>query len=98
MSWITSVLLEGIRCEDNIDDCLGVTCQNGGTCIDKLDAYECKCHPGFDGPHCDSNYDECASQPCRNGGTCTDGVAQYHCQCQAGFTGLSLCGVQYILS
>lgn len=78
----------GARCEHNIDDCIGVTCKNGGTCIDKLDSYECACHPGFYGDKCEWNTDECLSQPCRNGGICTDGVAQYHCQCQNGFTGL----------
>ena len=71
ISWVTSILLKGTRCEQNTDDCVGVSCKNGWTCIDKLDAYECKCHPRFDGLHYGSNYDECASQPCRNRGTCT---------------------------
>lgn len=81
-------LFSGTLCEHNIDDCLQVACQNGGTCLDGLNEYFCNCHPGFRGRHCGTNFDECSSSPCRNGGICLDGVAQYHCQCQAGFTGL----------
>lgn len=81
---------KGVRCEHDVDDCIGVTCANGGTCIDELNSYKCACHPGFYGGKCEMNTDECRSQPCQNGGICTDGVAQYHCQCPADFTGLYL--------
>ena len=38
----------------DIDDCDGITCQNGGTCIDAVNAYSCNCAPGYDGDHCEN--------------------------------------------
>lgn len=51
---------EGKNCEQNIDDCPGHLCQNGGTCVDAVNAYNCKCPPNFTGQFCENDVDECA--------------------------------------
>lgn len=40
-------------CPKDNDDCTGVSCLNGGSCIDGLNSYTCKCASGFDGDHCE---------------------------------------------
>ena len=37
----------------DIDDCIGVVCQNGGTCIDQVNAYFCDCAVDFEGQNCE---------------------------------------------
>ena len=37
----------------DIDDCVGVTCQNGGACVDGIDSYSCTCVQGYAGTHCE---------------------------------------------
>jgi hypothetical protein len=37
----------------DIDDCLNVTCSNGGSCVDFPGYYTCKCLNGFEGDHCE---------------------------------------------
>uniref|UniRef100_A0A3Q3DZG9 EGF-like domain-containing protein n=1 Tax=Hippocampus comes TaxID=109280 RepID=A0A3Q3DZG9_HIPCM len=51
----------GAWCEVNIDECISMPCQNGGTCIDEADQYHCVCPNGFFGPDCETNIDECLS-------------------------------------
>ena len=41
---------EGL-CDTN--HCVEGVCQNGGTCMDKVNTYECKCVSGFVGVHCE---------------------------------------------
>ena len=36
------------------DDCSGVDCQNGGTCVDDVNGYACNCAPGYEGDHCET--------------------------------------------
>ena len=41
----------------DIDECASSPCQNGATCIDGINSYECKCADGWKGEICDeSNY------------------------------------------
>ncbi len=40
----------GDNCESNIDDCIGHRCQNGGTCNDLINDYNCTCLPNYFGP------------------------------------------------
>lgn len=52
----------GKHCEENIDDCPGHLCQNGGTCIDGVNNYRCRCPPNFTGSYCELDVDECATR------------------------------------
>lgn len=38
----------GPNCEINLDDCASNPCDSG-TCLDKIDGYECACEPGYTG-------------------------------------------------
>lgn len=40
--------LSGPNCEVNLDDCASNPCDSG-TCLDKIDGYECACEPGYTG-------------------------------------------------
>lgn len=37
----------------DVYDCSGVICRNGGTCIDGVNTYSCKCMTGYTGQHCE---------------------------------------------
>ena len=37
-----------------INECASLPCFNGGTCVDKLNSFECTCNSGFQGKHCES--------------------------------------------
>ena len=71
----------------DIDECASSPCQNGGTCVDDVNSYNCNCDVGYSGANCEVDIDECASNPCLNGGTCTDGINSYTCNCVPGYTG-----------
>uniref|UniRef100_A0A9J7XID4 Milk fat globule EGF and factor V/VIII domain containing b n=2 Tax=Cyprinus carpio TaxID=7962 RepID=A0A9J7XID4_CYPCA len=43
---------DGIHCQNNVNDCAGQPCQNGGTCRDLDGDFTCKCHSPFVGKHC----------------------------------------------
>ena len=62
-------------------------CENGGTCVDGLGSYSCRCPAGFTGTSCETEVDECASQPCMNNATCHDYVDSFVCECVVGFSG-----------
>ena len=38
----------------DIDDCASGPCGHSGTCTDKINDYECRCAPGYDGKNCDN--------------------------------------------
>ena len=39
----------------DIDECASSPCQNGATCIDGINSYECKCADGWSGEICDKS-------------------------------------------
>uniref|UniRef100_A0A673I8G4 EGF-like domain-containing protein n=1 Tax=Sinocyclocheilus rhinocerous TaxID=307959 RepID=A0A673I8G4_9TELE len=81
----------GIRCEQDINDCVSNMCENNSTCVDLHLSYDCLCLPGWEGEFCQWETDECSSNPCKNNATCTDLLNAYRCMCPRGWTGLD-CG------
>jgi len=41
----------GDNCELNDDDCVDNGCANGGTCVDAVADYTCRCSPHWTGMH-----------------------------------------------
>uniref|UniRef100_A0ABD2VVZ3 Delta-like protein n=1 Tax=Trichogramma kaykai TaxID=54128 RepID=A0ABD2VVZ3_9HYME len=78
---------QGVHCHENINDCGGNPCRNGGTCVDLVNSFQCICREGWTGDLCDQDVDECLDSPCRNNGTCVDGVADFTCICRNGWKG-----------
>lgn len=70
----------------NIDDCDPDPCQNGGTCTDGVNSFNCACTTGFSGPTC-ATADPCTPDPCQNGATCSAGASGAECACAAGYWG-----------
>uniref|UniRef100_A0A8C6QC67 Delta-like protein n=1 Tax=Nannospalax galili TaxID=1026970 RepID=A0A8C6QC67_NANGA len=77
----------GTYCHENIDDCLGQPCRNGGTCIDEVDAFRCFCPSGWEGELCDINPNDCLPDPCHSRGRCYDLVNDFYCACDDGWKG-----------
>ena len=42
----------------DIDDCISVTCNNGGTCEDGINSFTCVCLYGYTGKFCDTGEQE----------------------------------------
>jgi hypothetical protein len=62
----------GNLCQTDINECLSTPCQNGGTCLDLVNGYNCTCALLFSGSRCENDpTDSCLSNPCQNSGTCT---------------------------
>lgn len=82
---------EGLRCETNVDDCIGHKCENNATCHDLVQSYRCDCLPGFTGEHCQAKIPFCTKEhdPCKNGARCVDHQSHYTCECPIGFAGLN---------
>lgn len=55
--------------QTNVDDCSPEPCQNGGTCMDRVDDFGCVCPTGFYTKTCATGTDECNPLPCKHGGT-----------------------------
>ncbi|KAF7990587.1 hypothetical protein HCN44_000392 [Aphidius gifuensis] len=62
----------GQHCHENINDCQGNPCLNGGTCVDLVNSFQCICREGWAGDLCDegcisTNWDDdCNVCECRN--------------------------------
>ena len=41
------------------NECVSAPCQNGGTCLDRVNTYECKCVPGFQDYNCQTGTVRC---------------------------------------
>lgn len=79
----------GKNCEENIDDCPGNLCQNGATCVDLINRYDCQCPATYMGEFCEHDVDECSLRPsvCHNGATCTNTLGGFSCICVNGWAG-----------
>lgn len=40
---------QGLECEEETDECMGVVCLNQGTCVDHHGSFTCLCSPKFTG-------------------------------------------------
>uniref|UniRef100_A0A9J7Y6S2 EGF-like domain-containing protein n=1 Tax=Cyprinus carpio carpio TaxID=630221 RepID=A0A9J7Y6S2_CYPCA len=91
---IVKLSFPGQFCTNDVDECslLPNACQNGGTCRNTLNGYNCACVNGWSGPDCSENIDDCANAVCFSGSTCIDYVASFSCSCPPGKTGL-LCHI-----
>ena len=70
------MFVAGQLCEVNINECESSPCQNGGTCIDRVNGFHCDCPYGYLDYICSSLINECESNPCQHGGHCIDGVTR----------------------
>ncbi|XP_077325020.1 protein crumbs homolog 1-like isoform X1 [Lithobates pipiens] len=80
----------GKNCESNVDDCQRHQCLNGGTCLDGLNNYTCRCPATYSGDYCQWPYPpaRCGiNVTCLNGGKCRDGIWGANCTCPLGFKG-----------
>ena len=48
----------------DIDDCVTIPCQNGGSCTDQVNSYTCNCADGYDGTNCETGNDATFFQIC----------------------------------
>ena len=48
----------GDQCTEDIPECESDPCQNGGTCDDQINKYECKCPSEYEGDHCELEKEE----------------------------------------
>ena len=81
-------------CSERIDSCLSQPCLFGGTCVNTLDGFECKCAAGIVGKTCDVPCPSlscklCDPNPCRNGGRCVvdENGSAFSCTCPSGYDG-----------
>jgi hypothetical protein len=79
----------GATCSDDIDECEGDPCQNGGSCRNFAGGYSCDCtNTGYTGTNCDVDVNECDNDPCQNGTRCNNTDGGYSCDCgDSGYTG-----------
>eukprot|EP00941_MAST-03F_sp_MAST-3F-sp1_P000382 g382.t1 len=87
--------IDNTKCED-IDECKGVFCGEGGTCIEDdgettPGKYTCQCEDGFMGGGIQTActiYPECVNAPCGSGGECSSlSPGDFQCKCLPGYAG-----------
>ncbi|XP_011500246.1 PREDICTED: cubilin-like, partial [Ceratosolen solmsi marchali] len=74
------------------NECLSDPCQNGATCIDHYDTFQCQCTPEWEGTLCTKDVNECErllDKPsgCQNGATCVNLPGSFSCTCTPGWHG-----------
>ena len=48
----------------DINDCAPNPCENGGSCVDQVDAFICNCAPGYGGDTCSASKISCLPLIC----------------------------------
>ncbi|KAK2582771.1 hypothetical protein KPH14_005036 [Odynerus spinipes] len=97
--------VRGIVAKLKENDCQSNPCQNGGTCLDLYDGYQCYCTSAWEGPNCMTDVNECVRYlgtdlGCQNGATCFNLPGSYGCDCKSGWYGIhcskrvSVCSAQ----
>ncbi|XP_019627679.1 PREDICTED: uncharacterized protein LOC109472382 isoform X5 [Branchiostoma belcheri] len=81
-------LVNGTGCSD-INECESNPCQNGGTCTDMVNGYDCRCTQEYGGPNCDIEKERCMSTPGRPMARChVNGYCNgQRCICNDGYRG-----------
>uniref|UniRef100_A0AAQ4S401 Crumbs cell polarity complex component 1 n=1 Tax=Gasterosteus aculeatus aculeatus TaxID=481459 RepID=A0AAQ4S401_GASAC len=87
----------GFLCQEVINQCDSIPCQNGGRCESQVEGYICHClkqsHDGvlYGGVNCNVRLVGCEGHECQNQGACSpfllDGTQGYTCSCSPGHTG-----------
>ncbi|KAM8875717.1 LOW QUALITY PROTEIN: protein crumbs homolog 1-like [Spinachia spinachia] len=87
----------GFLCQEVINQCDSIPCENGGRCESHVEGYICHClkqsHDGilYGGVNCDVKLVGCEGHECQNQGSCSpfllDGTQGYTCSCSRGYTG-----------
>ncbi|XP_078670925.1 uncharacterized protein LOC144911041 [Branchiostoma floridae x Branchiostoma belcheri] len=72
-------------CAD-IAECRSNSCQNGGTCVDTANSFNCICDRGYTGVFCETDIDYCADpNVCMNHSfPCVDQLYGYYCEVPMG--------------
>ncbi|VVC39264.1 EGF-like, conserved site,EGF-like calcium-binding domain,CUB domain,EGF domain,EGF-like calcium- [Cinara cedri] len=74
-------------------ECLSNPCQNGGTCMDLYNGFQCNCPHNWQGKQCELDVDECVrflhtDLGCQNGAECKNTPGSYECLCAPNWYGL----------
>ncbi|XP_050435751.1 cubilin [Adelges cooleyi] len=77
----------------SVSECLSNPCQNGGTCLDQYNGFQCNCPQNWQGRLCEIDVDECVrfmhtELGCQNGAECKNTPGSYECQCAPNWYGL----------
>ncbi|CAC5419921.1 unnamed protein product [Mytilus coruscus] len=77
----------------DINECLGITCLNNGSCVYVAGSYSCQCNQGFSGDVCQSDINECLLSNDTCDDQCINTNGSFYCKCNGDSSSLSGDGV-----